>query len=307
MSDAENEDIEDTALICTGRGPYFKILFSFSEDGRTCIPTLVWLRSGTSKVNDKSKRTTFSQSLLTSLVEKFRYYNGGQRGHRIKSVSGCCEATISQVSDPSKMFKLRADPCYRLGSAKNDFVKILWNDEGILPACVMMMIDYSTCEFEIPQDDLRLHADVVTTMAVASNVRIGMHAIVQSCTRNLPDLDGKDRPLPRNVCLRLAEHFFMEEDENGFKQYQMLPCDRILGKVLAVTDSFDTEGNLESVLVFEHISQWHTLFYDYNDTTPDDGSTNEPNGSSIEDEQSIHASFDDSDCDDNSFRWESIE
>jgi hypothetical protein len=303
LSDVDKDELEDTALVCTARGPFFKVQFSFSDDGKICTPKLVWLRSGTNKVNVKTKRTTFSQTLMSSLVEKFRFYNGGQGGRRISSVRGCCEATISRASDSSKMFKLRADPCYRSGSAKNDFVHIHWDEEGILPACVMLMIDYSSCEFETPTNRTVLHVDVSTTMAVASNKRIGMHAIVQSCTRNLPEIDGKDRPLPRRMNIQLAEHFYMEEDDDGHKQYQILPCDRILAKVLAVTDSVDNEGNLDSILVFEHISQWHTIFYDYNDTK-DDQENSDCSESTGEKDNSYE---DEDDDDDNSFCWESIE
>ena len=306
LSDVNKDELEDTALVCTGRGPFFKIQFSFNDDGKICTPKLVWLSSGTNKVNHKTKRTTFSQKLMSSLVEKFRFYNGGQGGRRINSVRGCCEATISRASDSSKMFKLRADPCYRSGSAKNDFVKIHWDEEGILPACVMLMIDYSTCEFESPTNETFLHVDVSTTMAVASDNKIGMHAIVQSCTRNLPEIDGKDRPLPRSMNIQLAEHFYMEEDDDGHKQYQILPCDRILAKVLAVTDSVDDEGNLDSILVFEHISQWHTIFYDYNDTK-DDLSNSGSETTGEQDENSERDIDDEIDEDDNSFCWESIE
>ena len=66
--------------------------------------------------------------------------------------------------------------------------------------------------------------------------KMAMHAIVQSCTCNLPEIDGKDRPLPRSMNIQLPEHFYMEEDDNGHKQYQIRPCDHILAKVLAVTD-----------------------------------------------------------------------
>jgi len=228
---------------------------------------------------------------MNALVEKLRYYNGGKGGRRIKSIIGCCEATISRESDASKLFKIRADPCYRLGSAKNDYVKIIWDGEGILPACLMMMINYSTCEFDTPPDNSKLDAEVASTLMVRSAEKFGMHAIVQSTTRNLPEVDGKDRALPRTILSQLTEHFFMEENINGFKQYQMLPCKRILAKVLAVPDTFDEAGNLESILVFEHISQWHTIFYKYNDQKDN-----------IDDDD-----VDNSENDINSFCWESIE
>ena len=98
----------------------------------------------------------------------------------------------------------------------------------------------------------------------------------------------------------------MEEDDDGHKQYQILPCDRILAKVLAVTDSVDDEGNLDSILVFEHISQWHTIFYDYNDTK-DDLSNSGSETTGEQDENSERDIEDEIDEDDNSFCWESIE
>ena len=290
-SDEEMDDTDNNILICTGRGPFFKVEFSFSEDGKTCSPTVVWIHSTTLKVNKKSKKTTFCDKLMNALVDKLRYYNGSVGGRRIKSIIGCCEATISRESDSSKLFKIRADPCYRLGSAKNDYVKIMWDGEGILPACLMMMIDYSTCKFDTPPDISKLNAEVAATLMVMSEEKFGMHAIVQSTTRNLPEVDGKDRALPRTISSQLTEHLFMEENNRGCKQYQMLPCKRILAKVLAVPDTFDKAGNLESILVFEHISQWHSIFYKYNDQKDN------------LDEDEV----DNSDNDINSFCWESIE
>ena len=83
----------------------------------------------------------------------------------------------------------------------------------------------------------------------------------------------------------------MEENIRGCKQYQMLPCKRILAKVLAVPDTFDEAGNLESILVFEHISQWHTIFYKYNDQ-----------------KDNIHETgVDNNDNDIDGFCWKSIE
>ena len=175
LSDEEMEETEDNKLICTSRGPFFKIEVSFSGDGKTCSPTVVWIQSGTLKVNKKSKKTTFSERVMNALVEKLRYYNGGEGGQCIKSIIGCCKATISRESDPSKFFKIRADPCYRLGSAKNDYVRIIWDGEGILPACLMMTIDYSTCEFDTPPDNSMLDAEVASTLMVRSAEKIGMY------------------------------------------------------------------------------------------------------------------------------------
>jgi len=83
----------------------------------------------------------------------------------------------------------------------------------------------------------------------------------------------------------------MEEDIERYKQYQILPWEHILAKVLAVPYTFDEAGNLESILVFEHIFQWHSIFYKYNDLKDN-----------IDDDD-----VDDSDNDINSFCWESIE
>ena len=81
------------------------------------------------------------------------------------------------------MFNLRADHCYRSGSAKNDFVKIHWDEEGILPACVMLMIDYSTSEFETPTNETILHVDVSTTMAVASDKKMAKNGNACNCSK----------------------------------------------------------------------------------------------------------------------------
>ena len=61
----------------------------------------------------------------------------------------------------------------------------MWDGEGILPACLMMMIDYSTCKFDTPPDISNLNAEVAATLMVMSEEKVGMHAIVQSTTRNL--------------------------------------------------------------------------------------------------------------------------
>jgi len=55
--------------------------------------------------------------------------------------------------------------------------------------------------------------------------------------------------------------------------------------------------NLESILVFEHISQWHSIFYKYNDQKDNIDDDDDDDDDDV----------DDSDNDINSFCWESIE
>ena len=103
-----------------------------------------WLSS-----KQKTSTPNFQSYVLNAFFDKFKGYNNGLEGKRIKSINGFTELRLTHNQDNV----IRACPHYRNEKDWFDWVTVTWEDEGIVDCQCLLFVDFSTITLEEIDDD----------------------------------------------------------------------------------------------------------------------------------------------------------
>ena len=250
-----NQDPDDPDLFVKTKGPYFRLYFSYSEDGEEVSICMKWLRRKHGKPHkDQSERSSFGMTVLGTVREKLKGYNGGREKHRLSTIDGSAETLLADNKGDG-IPSIRACPAYRSGAPWNDYVTISWENEDVLPARVMMLLDFDTCDF----DDVTF---LESEMSDATNrllsrkhdIRSGVHAIVHSASSTERDLEEE-----RLIESSISTHYIMERDK-----MQLISIKLVKGLVLGIPDMIDPINNeVLSLFTVMEVPFWSSKFFDY--------------------------------------------
>jgi len=248
-------DLEEQDLIVTTKGPYFRLFFSYSADGDKVSIAMKWLNK---KNGDPSKnqtdRTSFEMPILSTVKDKLHGYNGGKEMHRLISIDGSAKSLLSNNNGDGTQ-SIRACPSYRSGAPWNDFVSISWENEAILRARVMMILDFESCDFEDVSDmQTELSESSVGILGREHMIRIGVHAIVHSASSQRRTSEDE-----RIINSKISNHYLMEKDK-----LQMISINLVRGLIFAIPDVIDSTNNdIQSLITVSEVPYWSSHFFDY--------------------------------------------
>ena len=253
--DNADPDTDDTSLFVTTKGPYFRIYFTYSENGEDVSISMKWLRKKHGKPQkDQSDRSSFGMTVLGTVREKLKGYNGGKEMHRLSTIDGSAETLLSDKKGDG-IPSIRACPAYRSGAPWNDYVTISWEKEADLPAKVMMLLDFDTCEFEDVTDiEAILSESTNRLLSRTHDIRDGVHAVVHSAS--------SERRCPEDVRViksSISSHYIMEKDK-----MQLVSIKLVKGLVFAIPDMVDPANNeVQSLFTVIEVPFWSSKFFDY--------------------------------------------
>ena len=234
-------------------GSKFKLVFDYVN--KCIVPT--WL-SRTGKTE-----CTYKGYILNAIFEKFKGYNDGKAGRRIKSIVAFTELKITDNNDS---FIVRACPDYRSQTEWFDWVVVDWGEDGDgeVEAQVLMFLDFSLidlepCTVSDERDDINLEHRELKDKQVA---------IIHSC-RSTPNMI-KRRPCKAQltngyISNKLCHFRDMEET------YQHVSVSTIVRPCAVYVDesedgfSLSSPGVATRVFVLATKGLWHLNFINYND------------------------------------------
>ena len=177
-----------------------------------------------------------------------------EKKHRLSTIDGSAETLLSDNKGDG-IPSIRACPAYRSGAPWNDYVTISWENEDVLPARVMMLLDFDTCDFEdvaILESDM---SDATNRLLSRKHViKSGVHAIVHSVSS--ARRDPKD---VRLIASTISRHYIMERDT-----MQLVSIKLVNGLVFAIPDMIDPIHNeVISLFTVIEVPFWSSKFFDY--------------------------------------------
>ena len=229
----------------------------------------------------KHKMPDFPMHILNGVYQKFKGYNHGFIGKRIKTITGFTEILLQNNSenaiDTESGKIVRACPYYRGEKNWFDWVSVQWEDYGLLECQCLLFIDFSTIVME--DCDIVEHPYEGCNQA-HTKFAIGKAALVHSITQvTIPSYTrkGKRKSFPKNkewnkdyeeshlVRNRLVRFHKMEDT------YHIVSIDDICKTAFVIPydyikkDEAYLEGRSDSVMIMNSMSTWNTLFIDYDD------------------------------------------
>ena len=242
----------------------------------------------------KNKTPQFPNHILDGLFVKFKGYNHGKIGNRIKSIVGFTEIRKNDNI-------IRACPAYRGERNWFDWVVINWEGYGLLEAQCLLFIDFSTIVME--EYDIS-SSNIEGVDEEHSRLSLGKAALVHSITQeeepifhrsalkssNPPKNDVERIQLGGNeelkITTRLAKFSEMEES------YQIIETDNMHCSSFAIPYEYRNkeetylEGLSKKVIVLSPMSCWHKFFIDYyDDNTEKEAAVRVDNSISDDDER----------------------
>ena len=242
-----------------------KFLLTFDYDDNTIRAK--WLSS-----KMKTKTPDFPLHILNGLFQKFKGYNHGSIGKRIKSIVGFTEIIL-----PSLSHIVRACPYYRGEKNWFDWVSVSWENYGSLDCQCLLFMDFSTIvmeEYDVGtysyEGSNQPHEQFATGKAVLihSIKHVTIPSYVRKANRkSFPkgkkwNKDCVDSHLVRN---RLVKFSCMED------VYHIISVENICSTAFVIPyDHLEKEetyliGRAKSVMVLKSMSLWNKFFIDYDD------------------------------------------
>ena len=165
------------------------------------------------------KRGTFSKLILSAISDKLCWFNNGEAQHRLVSISGSTEIRLSTVSDGGRDI-IRAHPDYRREGLWMDWINVCWenndvaqNHVNVLPAQVIMILDFDTAEYEALPADIHDRLPRIIDLEQTGNhvPRSGIHVVIHSAAEHAEDGDKKNHVATR---YRMENCFQLIQKEN---------------------------------------------------------------------------------------------
>jgi hypothetical protein len=166
------------------------------------------------------KRKRIPSKVLDALGNKLSWFNNGCAMSRIVSVKGFTEIRMNCEPNYSGRTILRAHPDYRGKGQWLDWIDVCWdintvqdegeNDVTILPAKVVLMLDFDTAEYApIPDNLLKMFQ--VSPFVLQRRIhekREGIHILVHSA--NIPVNDGDGSASEDETFQKMTYSYCME-------------------------------------------------------------------------------------------------
>jgi hypothetical protein len=135
----------------------------------------------------------FPTIILDSITDKLAWFNNGVNTRRIISICGHTEIRCPPSQDKLQRKCIRANPDYRGNGLWTDWVNVSWaveQDENmILPAQVLMILDFDSVEFEDIPIQIQEHFPVLLGDHATMNHdrRHGIQLLVHSASENVEE------------------------------------------------------------------------------------------------------------------------
>ena len=218
----------------------------------------------------KDKIPEFPNHILDGLFMKFKGYNHGKVGHRIKSIVGFTEMTNNGNI-------IRACPSYRGEKNWFDWVVVNWEEFGLLEAQCLLFIDFSSIQMEsydvtssniegIDKEHTPLalgKAALVHSIIQEDSKKFHRRALKTSYARNSTEIGSEVDML--TISNKLSKFSEMEDS------YQIVETDNIHCSSFVIPYEYKKkeeiylEGLARCVIVLTPMSCWHKFFIDYYD------------------------------------------
>ena len=246
----------------TNFGSPFMLTFHY-EENRKCVSGK-WLSKSLKKKDFK-----FPTTILQSFYDKFKNYNHGTAGQRIKTIQGFTE--YRPPANRDQIF--RACPTFQNSSHWYDWGLIRWEEEGLLPAQLLLFVDFSTItfvEYNVVDDDDAPHPVVNFDKAVLIHSTVSGEHLSQREPANVllqQRTGGRRRAQPNNAVqgpvTRIAKFSRMEDT------FQIVDVSTIEEPCYVVTDlcregtTIEEPGSALHVFYFLPMKVWSNFFIDY--------------------------------------------
>ena len=227
----------------------------------------------------KKKCPEFPPHILDGLFKKFHGYNHGSVGKRIKSIEGFTEYRLT--NDGKESFLIRACPNYRNEGHWFDWVKVSWEEEGLLECQCLLFIDFETIIMEeFDMNTYQFEGMKESHKQISCGKAILLHSI-----------QHEDSPSFKRECLRSSYPKLKtstRNSQNGVKEtlyvenrlvkfcemeetYQIVPIETIFSTCFAIPyehhnkDEIYLPGCSKAVMIITPMNLWHKFFIDYYD------------------------------------------
>lgn len=236
------EDLENKSL----QGSKFIVDFDYDRK----IVTTKWY-----SWKMKSKSCNFSPLIRTAVFEKLKYYNGGKRGRKIRSIVGHTEMNLLDSAGNRDI--IRACPTYRSSKHWHDWININWETDtepNILTSQILMMLDAKTITY--------VRSNNENSATEHNKIPYAKIAFVHSSDGNR---QSKTMPIVGGggYTSSLASWATMET------HYQMVDIDTFYSKCFVIVDLLDKENNYQNIGLAKRVitlipkKQWSNKFIDY--------------------------------------------
>ena len=212
------------------------------------------LKNGIFKGTDK---IPMDNACANAIHEKLYGYNGGTVGRTIKYVMGFTEYPLPADSgNPvGKVNIARAHPRYRGGTPWNDWVKVHWEEVGLLEARILCFLDINTAIYD---SHVNSNLDLEVPSELVCNSVDHLVALIHSCA-------GEERR-DRNVNLafsytKITRKRVMEDE------FQLIPCSSIRKKACCFVEFTDVntsrQNQPKAIVSLDGVEGWANHFLDY--------------------------------------------
>ena len=230
----------------------------------------------TSKMKNKSPQ--FPTHILDAIYTKFKGYNHGIVGKRLKSINGFTEYKLTNEEVDEFGTIIRACPNYRNEKHWFDWVQTNWDGEGLLEGQCLLFLDFNSIEMERVDNNVIEYEggnEAHTPLAYGNAVLIHSTRLDESPSFQRPCCQKSNTTVEEAnfVTNRLLKFLKMETT------YQIIEVDNIHRSSFVIPYEYNNinetylPGCAKSVMVMMPMVNWHKLFIDYsNKTILDDGS-----------------------------------
>ena len=266
LSDIDFQD--KSQLICrlkqnkTNRGSIFILTFDYTNESAT----VKWLSN-----KMKNIKPQFHPHILDAIFKKFKNYNHGEIGKRLKCIIGFTEIRIKSPDSNTDKNIIRCCPSYRSEKDWYDWIQAEWKDYGTLEGQCLMFLDFNLKQMETyditnTNDESLLYPHPV----IGTNECVLIHSIQYNESGN-----HYKRKCNRKSSTDIIEANFIKNRLCKFvdmeKTYHIVPVDCIKDTAYVIPYSYDNKEEIylpgcpTSVIVMKKFNCWNKLFVDYDD------------------------------------------
>ena len=251
------------APVKKNRGSSFVLTFDYLKE----TASAKWLSR-----KKKHVVPNFPEHILKAIYSKFKNYNHGIIGKRMKRIIGFTEYRLMKDSDgdDNSIAIIRSCPNYRSENDWFDWVEAEWDEDGILEGQCLMFLDFKMKEME--------SFDISTTTDSCVNERhqiIGNGECVLIHSINLSEGMDTKRKCAKSSKTSVDESNYVVNKLGKFAtmetNYHIVSCQCIRDTAFVLPigykrhDETYLPGCATNVYVLNKFKYWHKLFIDYDD------------------------------------------
>ena len=213
---------------------------------------------------------TFQVHILNAIYQKFKNYNHGEIGKRLKKIVGFTEYKLTTDESNGEQNIIRCCPNFRSENDWYDWVVAEWDDYGELEGQCLMFLDFNLKEMETFDIMSHCHEGMNESHSIISKGEcLLLHSIEYTendvykrscCSKSKTSIEEANY-----ISNRLCKFAEMED------QYHIVSVECIKDTTMCIPFEYKSKnetylpGCSKSVFVMKKYSLWHKHFIDYDD------------------------------------------